>query len=204
MRERGPPDPLPQAACEHRRVRPELAAIVDMQQQARTALERTASWDAHVDAVARLDTLDVRALADVIAPSLVTSYQAWSDEASEPIQAALFEWSHSDPYALGFGFRSCRVGAPEPILGVQMPAIALDGDVFHDCGGFDAKPILGLLFRGRATQFLDLVILKVAEIVHHAVIATAELPAFGAFAKIDPFHIVVEQHDRFPILVYRA
>jgi hypothetical protein len=185
-------------------VRAELAAILDMQQQARTALERDANWEAHAAAVARVDALDVRALADSIAPSLVASYQAWSEETREPIQAALFEWSHSDPYALGFGFRTCKVGGLEPILGVRMPAIELEGDMFHDCGGFDAKPILGLLFRGRATQFLDVVILKVAEVVHHAVIATAELPAFGAFAKIDPFHIVVEQHDRFPILVYRA
>jgi hypothetical protein len=101
-------------------VRAELAAILDMQQQARSALERDASWASHAEAVARVDALDVRALADVIAPSLVASYEAWRDEASEPIQAALFEWSHSDPYALGFGFRTCRVGKPEPILGVRM------------------------------------------------------------------------------------
>jgi hypothetical protein len=202
MRDRGPPDPLPQAACEHRRVRAELAAILDMQQQARTALERAADWPAHVEPVARVDALDVRALADVIAPSLVASYEAWNDAASEPIQAALFEWSHSDPYALGFGFRTCRVGALEPILGVRMPAIELEGDVFFDCGGFDAKPILGLLFRGRATQFLDLVILKVAEVVHHGVAATAGHPAFGALAKVEPFHILVEQHDRFPVIAF--
>jgi hypothetical protein len=40
--------------------------------------------------------------------------------------------------------------------------------------------------------------------VHHAVIGTAGLPAFGAFRKAEPFHILVEQHDRFPIVVYRA
>lgn len=173
-----------------------------MQQQARSALERDASWPAHAEPVAKLDALDARAFADVIAPSLVASYQAWSAEASEPIQAALFEWSHSDPHALGFGFRTCRVGKLEPILGVRMPAIELEGDVFFDCGGFDARPILGLLFRGRATQFLDLVILKVAEVVHHGVAATADHPAFGALAKVEPFHILVEQHDRFPVIAF--
>jgi hypothetical protein len=185
-------------------VRAELAAIVDMQQQARSALERDANWNAHVAAVARVDALDVRALADAIVPALVDSYRAWGEEDVGPIQAAMFEWSHSDPYALGFGFRTCRVGELEPILGVRMPAVALDGDVLHDSGGFDAKPVLGLLFRGRATQFLDLVILKVAEVAHHAVVATVDHPAFRGFAKVEPFHILVEQHDRFPIVVYRS
>jgi hypothetical protein len=44
----------------------------------------------------------------------------------------------------------------------------------------------------RSTQFLDLVILKVAEVVHHAVAAT-DPPAV---------RILVQQHDRFPVIAF--
>jgi hypothetical protein len=163
-----------------------LDAIVDMQRQARAALERAADWPAHAAAVAQVEALDVRALADAIAPSLVESYRAW-----EPVPAVVFEWSHSDPYASAYGFRTCQIGDPEPILGVRMPAIELD-DVAFECAGFDVSPIVAISVPDRSTQFLDLVILKVAEVVHHAVAAT-DPPAV---------RILVQQHDRFPVIAF--
>jgi hypothetical protein len=166
-----------------------LDAILDMQRQARAALEGAASWPAHAAAVAQVDALDVRALADAIVPSLLASYRAWADE--EPVEAVAFEWSHSDPYACSYGFRTCRIGDPEPILGVRMPAIELD-DVVFECAGFDVSPIVAISVPDRSTQFLDLLILKVAEVVHHAVAAT-DPPAV---------RILVQQHDRFPVIAF--
>ncbi len=179
-----------------------LDAILAMQHQARAALERAPEWSRHEAAVAALAAVDVQAHAAAIAPALVDSYRAWREASSEPIQAAMFEWSHRDPYAYGYGFATCRVGPAERILGVQMPAIELEDGVFGECGGFDVSALLAHVIPDRSTQYLDLVILKVAELVHHAVTATATTPAFAALARREPFHVIVEQHDRFPVLAY--